>query len=226
MACDWMVIRQLPEAWQDANQLIVAGSFALHEAMVRRGLAPAWYPNDIDVWCVNGTTLQELARFVTERLRALGLVVEATPGCGDYVTEDRFGHCPSHQDCNQDAINKLDRGSCVVMRVIDFRYSFDGVVLGKLSLIGTRPAYPRGRYAARPPPPLTAAKVMGRFDIDVCRVGLRLPQEDLVFVDANAFDRALQTMTAVQTKKVEPSEQEVLKEAKRRRLYESRGFKF
>jgi hypothetical protein len=227
MAYDWTVIRQLPEGrWRDATQLIVAGSFALHEAMVRRGLSPAWYPKDIDVWCVNGSQLHELTELLTERLRALGLAVEATPGCGDYyaTTEDRFGRSGPCQDTH-DAITKLEQGSCVVMQVVNLRYSFDGVDLGTLSLIGTRPADTR-RSRHHAPPLLTAAKVMERFDIDVCRVGLLLPEGDLVFADAHAFGRALKTMTAMQTRKVDASEQEVLKEAKRRRKYESRGFKF
>jgi hypothetical protein len=95
------------------------------------------------------------------------------------------------------------------MRVVDLRYSFDGVQLGKLSLIGTRPADPRRERRLRHrdplPSPLTAEKVMERFDIDVCRVGLQLPDGQLVFANANAFDRALKTMTAVQTLKTDRS---------------------
>jgi hypothetical protein len=150
--------------------------------MVRRGLSPSWYPKDIDVWLVNGSTLQELAVLV----------------------------------------------SCVVMRVIDLRYSFDGIQLGKLSLIGTRPADPRVRGGPRrtSPPRLTAGKVMERFDIDVCRVGLLLPRGDAVFYDAAAFDHVLTTMNAKQKLKANASEQEVLRELRRRRKYESRGFNF
>ena len=224
MACDWMVIRQLPELWQDADQVLIAGSFALHEVMVRRGLSPSWYPEDIDVWLVNGSTLQDLAHLLTERLRTLGLTIDATPGCGDYVTEDRFDKSWN----NQDAKNGLEWGSCVIMRVIDLRYSFDGIQLGRLSLIGTRPADPkvRGRPRRPAPPRLTAGTVMERFDIDVCRVGLLLPRGDAVFYDAAAFDQVLTTMNANQKLKANASEQEVLRELRRRRKYESRGFKF
>ena len=224
MACDWMVIRQLPERWQDADQVLIAGSFALHEVMVRRGLSPSWYPEDIDVWLVNGSTLQDLANLVTERLRTLGLTIDATPGCGDYVTNDRFDKSWT----NQDAKNELVSGSCVVMRVIDLRYSFDGIQLGRLSLIGTRPADPRVRGSPRrtSPPRLTAGKVMERFDIDVCRVGLLLPGGDAVFYDAAAFDQVLTTMNAKQKLKANASEREVLRELRRRSKYESRGFNF
>ena len=224
MACDRMVIRQLPERWQDADQVLIAGSFALHEVMVRRGLSPSWYPEDIDVWLVNGSTLQDLAHLVTERLRTLGLTIDATPGCGDYVTNDRFDKSWN----NQDAKNELVFGSCVIMRVIDLRYSFDGIQLGRLSLIGTRPADPRVRGSQRRPSPprLTAGKVMERFDIDVCRVGLLLPRGDAVFYDAAAFDHALTTMNAKQKLKANAAEQESLRELRRRRKYESRGFNF
>jgi hypothetical protein len=224
MACDWMVVRQLPEVWQDADQVLIAGSFALHEVMVRRGLSPSWYPKDIDVWLVNGSTLQELAELVTGKLRTLGLTIDATPGCGDYVTKDRFDKSWN----NQDAKNGLVWGSCVIMRVIDLRYSFDGIQLGRLSLIGTRPADPRvrGRPRKTSPPLLTAGKVMERFDIDVCRVGLLLPRGDAVFYDAAAFDRALTRMNAKQKLKADASEEEVLRELRRRRKYESRGFNF
>lgn len=224
MACDWMVIRQLPERWQDADQVLIAGSFALHEVMVRRGLSPSWYPKDIDVWLVNGSILEDLAHFVTGRLRTLGLTIEATPGCGDYVTDDRFDRSWN----NQDAKNELVSGSCVIMRVIDLRYSFDGIQLGRLSLIGTRSADPRVRGSPMRPSPqrLTAGKVMERFDIDVCRVGLLLPGGDAVFYDAAVFDQVLTTMNAKQKLKANASEQEVLKELRRRSKYESRGFKF
>ena len=224
MACDWMVVRQLPEVWQNADQVLIAGSFALHEVMVRRGLSPSWYPKDIDVWLVNGSTLQELAELVTGKLRTLGLTIDATPGCGDYVTNDRFDKSWN----NQDAKNGLVWGSCVIMRVIDLRCSFDGIQLGKLSLIGTRPADPkvRGEPRRTPPPRLTAGKVMERFDIDVCRVGLLLPRGDAVFYDAAAFDHVLTTMKAKQKLKANASEQEVLRELRRRRKYESRGFNF
>jgi len=227
MACDWMVIRQLPEQWQewqDANQVLIAGSFALHEVMVRRGLYPSWYAKDIDVWLVNGSTIQGLAELVMDRLRTLGLTIDSTPGCGDYVTNDRFDKSWN----NQDAKNELVYGSCVIMRVIDLQYSFDGIQLGKISLIGTRPADPRVRGGPRrtSPPRLTAGKVMERFDIDVCRVGLLIPRGDAVFYDAAAFDQALTTMNAEQKLKANASEQEVLKELRRRSKYEKRGFKF
>ena len=180
MACDWMAIRQLPERWQDADQVLIAGSFALHEVMVRRGLSPSWYPKDIDVWLVNGPRLQEVAELVMEKLRTLGLTVDLTPGCGDYVTNDRFS---GRNWNNQDFKNGLVYGSCVVMRVIDLRFSFDGLYFGKLSFIGTRPANPigKGRPRLSSPPRLTARKVMERFDIDVCRAGLRLPEGTPVF---------------------------------------------
>jgi len=223
MACDWMVVSQLPERWQDADPVLIAGSFALHEVMVRRGLFPLWYPKDVDVWLVNGSTLQELAELVTEKLRTFGLIIDATPGCGDYVTNDRFDKSWN----NQDAKNELIYGSCVVMRVIDIRYSFDGIQLGKLSLIGTRPADPRvrGRPRRSSPPRLTARKVMEGFDIDVCRVGLLLPEGSPIFYDSSAFDHALTTMNATQKLKADASEQEVLRELRRRLKYESRGFK-
>jgi hypothetical protein len=66
---------------------------------------------------------------------------------------------------------------------------------------------------------------MERFDIDVCRVGLLLPKGTPVFHDNHAFDRALTTMNAVQKHKADASEQEVLRELRRRVKYESRGFK-
>ena len=90
MMCDWMVVTQLSERWQYADQFLIAGSFALHGVMVRRGPSPSWYPQDIDVWLVNGPRLEELADLVTEKLRTLGPTVDLTPGCGDYVTNDRF----------------------------------------------------------------------------------------------------------------------------------------
>ena len=225
LACDWAVIRQLPEKIRDAQEIFVAGSFALHEALVRRGRPPRWYPRDIDVWLVNGSTCMELGHLMAGRLAALGLHVDATPGCGDYVTDDRL----ERTDKNQDYMRGLARGSCVVTRVYDLRYSLDGLHLGTLSLIGTRPADPirelRGRWRAQIPDPLTIYTVMDNFDVDICRVGV-FPSGELVVHDAAAFDLSLATMRAHQKRKGNASEAEAMREARRRLKYERRGFRF
>ena len=225
MAYDWEVIRLLPERFKEATQVFVAGSFALHEACVRRGRPPAWYPRDIDVWLVNGGSCMGLGDLMKDRMRELGLCVEATFGCGDYVTEDR---CDGNQRVNQDYRRGLRRGSCVVTRVYDIRYSFDGVRLGTLSLIGSRAADPVGpgnRVWYPLPPPLTAYEVMQNFDLDVCRVGL-LPTGEFVFYNHSDFVRSLLTMHVHQRLKNDASAGEASREAKRRRKYEQRGFRF
>ena len=222
MACDWEVIRLLPERHMEATQIFVAGSFALHEACVRGGRLPTWYPRDIDVWLVNGSSCMDLGLAMAVRMRDRGLCVEATLGCGDYVTEDRLDY---HRTLfNHDYQRGLERGSCVVTRVYNLFYSFDGIRLGTLSLIGTRAADPVGATKRVPMPQrLTAHKVMENFDMDVCRVGL-LPAAELVFYDPFIFDRALATMSARQRLKVNASAEEASREAKRRRKYEQRGF--
>ena len=225
MACDWEVIRLLPERFREATQIFVAGSFALHEACVRRGRLPTWYPRDIDVWLVNGASSVELGDVMADRMRDMGLCVKASIGCGDYVTEDRFDY--HRTNSNQDYKRGLERGSCVITRVYDLCYSFDGIRLGTLSLIGTRAADPMeaGFRRSHMPPLLTAHKVMEIFDMDVCRVGL-LPAEELVFYDPFTFDRALATTSAHQRLKANASVKEASREAKRRRKYEQRGFRF
>ena len=75
MACDWEVIRLLPERFMEATQVFVAGSFALHEACVRGGRLPVWYPRDIDVWLVNGLFSVELGDVMANRMRDMGLHV-------------------------------------------------------------------------------------------------------------------------------------------------------
>jgi hypothetical protein len=236
MACDWTVLRLLPERYVDADRLLVAGSFALHEAMVRRGLSPAWYPNDIDVWLVNGSEGFALAEEVADKMRALGLTVDVSPGVGEYVTHHRFVKGLN----NQDVEDGLEPGSCVVRRVTDLRYSFEGLQLGKLSLIGTRPAGGRGWHWNSPR--LTPRKVLECFDIDVCRVGLLLPEGGPpVFDDQKAFDAALRDMSAKQGPtrenryarggapsawRTDSAEQATLRGSQRRRKYEARGFKF
>jgi hypothetical protein len=237
MACDWLVIRQLPMTWR--WDLVVAGSFALHEAMVRRGLSPAWHPNDIDVYIMNGGCF-ELSEHMMGRLQDLGLTVDTPSIYGDYVTNDRFGNgLPVIQTTrmldavpNHDAKTNLEPGSCVIRRVIDLHYSFDGLNLGKLSLIATRPADPRTerltyRYQQHNAvAPLTVHTILEGFDIDICRAGLLLPRHDLVFNDAAGFEQALTTMSASQRVKIGASEQTLQKEAQRRRKYEERGFTF
>jgi len=226
LACDWAVIRQLPETFHDARQIFVAGSFALHEVLVRRGRPPRWYPRDIDVWLVNSSSCMELGHLLAGRLAALGLHVDATPGCGDYVTDDRMDY--KRNGNNQDSIRGLEPGSCVITRVYDLRYSLHGLHLGTLSLIGTRPADPiygvRTR-PPRPPDPLTVYSVMANFDVDVCRVGV-LPPGKLVFCDAAAFDLSLKTMRAHQKRRGRASEAEAMREAGRLLKYERRGFRF
>jgi len=54
---------------------------------------------------------------------------------------------------------------------------------------------------------------MERLDIDVCRVGLRLPEGTPVFHDDSAFDHALTTTNATQKQKADASEHEMLRES-------------
>ena len=97
------------------------------------------------------------------------------------------------------------------------------VRLGKVSLIGTRPALPQHSHWRETLrlPPLIPGEILRRFDMDVCRVGMEVGGQGFVFADEEKLRLSVQTRQALQRcMDGEPAE----RTASRREKYEARGF--
>ena len=97
----------------------------------------------------------------------------------------------------------------------------------KVSFIGVVPAKAGARYtdhARGQLPPLTSAEVLGRFDLDICRVGLEVPVggplEAWVFHDYGGFTEAVRTR---RTQQVVPLGCEY-RAGRRAEKYRARGY--
>jgi len=198
---------------EGGGQNFIGGSYALHDYLSRRDATPPnWAPGDVDFWvpCASHALSIHKPKRVAEELtqgarERLGVTLHTTNhGSGNYGARYNF-----------DMRLASPEVACVITDVVDLEYVVDlpywctrygcsherldamarrGVLVDKCSIIGTTPAARRASIIGPAPPSSLARRprleprdILGRFDIDICQVGLRLFVPDNHLIDPESF---------------------------------------
>lgn len=159
------------------GESIVAGSFALYEYIRHaEGRAPDWTPGDIDVWVPNwllpDSIEQQFRQSCHARMQSIKIDRRSPSDLASDVPQMSYSTVLQNR-----ADGVLTRGpGCVISSVTDFYVQDGGSATTdpiKVSFIAIMPdAGPYGDH-----PPVTTESIVGRFDLDICRVAMRVNRD-------------------------------------------------